>query len=137
MLKRELTEAEKTLKDDSADRKKILKEVNNNLDGYSYKIIEYENKIKEYELMEIKYKNLNRESLEKEKIYEQKISILKDELEETKKEIVNVKKKIISNESKMSGIKSMLQLLAKEYGIAKIAEITEFKEEKIADYIKD
>ena len=137
MLKKELTEAEKTLKDDSADRKKILKEVNNNLDGYSYKIIEYENKIKEYELMEIKYKNLNRESLEKEKIYEQKISILKDELEETKKEIVNVKKKIISNESKMSGIKSMLQLLAKEYGIAKIAEITEFKEEKIADYIKD
>ena len=125
------------LKDDSADRKKILKEVNSNLDGYSYKIIEYENRIKEYELMEIKYKNLDRETKEKENIYNSKIEIIKEENESLKEEIVDLKKQVISKESKMSFIKSILQILVKEYGLSKVAETTDTKESKITDCIEE
>ena len=94
-MKNDLT---KTLKNESKDRKKMMEEVTNNLDTYSFLIIELENKIKEYELEEIKYKNLERESKELTKIYELKLedlnnktTSLENELKQTRMELVNEK----------------------------------------------
>lgn len=136
-MKRELTEIEKSLKEESSDRKKILKEVNNHLDSYTDQIIDYESKIKKYELMEIKYNNLERELEEKTKMYETIIDDLKNQNQLAEKETVDVKKETINSESKITALKSIVEIIIKNQGIEFVSKISGFSEEQIKKYLQD
>lgn len=136
-MKRELTEIEKSLKEESSDRKKILKEVNNHLDSYTDQIIDYESKIKKYELMEIKYNNLERELEDKTKMYETIIDDLKNQNQLAEKETVDVKKETINSESKITALKSIVEIIIKNQGIEFVSKISGFSEEQIKKYLQD
>lgn len=136
-MKRELTEIEKSLKEESSDRKKILKEVNNHLDSYTDQIIDYESKIKKYELMEIKYNNLERELEEKTKMYETIIDDLKNQNQLAEKETVDVKKETINSEGKITALKSIVEIIIKNQGIEFVSKISGFSEEQIKKYLQD
>ena len=124
------------LKNESKDRKKMMEEVTNSLENYSYRIIELENKIKEYELQEIKYKNTERENKELNKIYEIKLEE-KDSLLETKeKENIELKKENMESEAIINNLKSLLEVIINHYNIEEIADITGLEINKIKEYLK-
>lgn len=135
--KKETTALEQSLKDESSDRKKILKEVNNNLDSYSFKIIEYENRIRKYELMEIKYNNLEREIEEKTKMYENIIDDLKQQNQHKESEIFEVKKETINSESKITALKSIVELVINDYGIDYVSKVSGLSIDTIKKYLQN
>lgn len=129
-------EISKTLKEESNDRKKIMAEVTNNLESYSYRIIELENKIKELELKEIKFKNLERESKELNKIYELKIEETKKLLDKREEENTDIKKELINEKSTVNNLKSLLQVIIEHYNIEEISKVSGLPESKIKEYLK-
>ena len=126
---------ENNLKVDSLDRKNIISQVNTSLENYSKKIFEYENKIKKYEIMEIKYKNLERENDETSKLYQIRLNELKKDNEELEKELFELKKEALNIEKTETGLKSIVQLIVKEYGIDKVVQLTDFTKKQLEKYI--
>lgn len=124
------------LKNEEKDRKKMMEEATNSLENYSYRIIELENKIKEYELQEIKYKNTERENKELNKIYEIKLEEKNNILETKEKENIELKKENTENTTIINNLKSLLEVIINHYGIEEIANITGLEINKIKEYLK-
>lgn len=129
------SEISKSLKDESKDRKKIMEEVTSNLDTYSYRVIELENKIKEYELEEIKYRSLQRENKEVTKIYELKLEDLKNKIVELEKENKEIKKELINERTASNNLKSILQVIIKKYGTEELEQLSGISIDKIKEYL--
>ncbi len=124
------------LKNEEKDRKKMMEEATNSLENYSYRIIELENKIKEYELQEIKYKNTERENKELNKIYEIKLEEKNNILETKEKENIELKKENTENTTIINNLKSLLEVIMNHYDIEEIANITGLEINKIKEYLK-
>lgn len=124
------------LKNEEKDRRKMMEEATNSLENYSYRIIELENKLKEYELQEIKYKNTERENKELNKIYELKLEEKNSILETKEKENIDLKKENIENKATISNLKSLLEVIINYYDIEEIANITGLEINKIKEYLK-
>lgn len=129
-------EISKSLRNEAKDRKKMMEEVTNNLDSYSFKILELENKIKEYELEEIKYKNIERESKELTKIYESKLEEKDKILIEKEDENKKIKKELMNEQTIHNNLKSMLEVIVNRYTIEEISEISGLSVNKIKEYLK-
>ena len=129
-------EISKALKEESKDRKKMMEEVTSSLESYSYRIIELENKIKEYELEEIKYKSLQRENKELTKIYDLKIEDLNKKINELDKENKDIKKDLINEQSTSNNLKSLLQVLVNHYGVEELEQLSGISVDKIKEYLK-
>ena len=128
-------EISKSLKDESKDRKKMMEEVTSNLDTYSYRVIELENKIKEYELEEIKYRSLQRENKEVTKIYELKLEDLNNKIVELEKENKETKKELINERTASNNLKSILQVIIKKYGTEELEQLSGISIDKIKEYL--
>lgn len=128
-------EISKSLKDESKDRKKMMEEVTSNLDTYSYRVIELENKIKEYELEEIKYRSLQRENKEVTKIYELKLEDLNNKIVELEKENKETKKELINEKTASNNLKSILQVIIKKYGMEEVEQLSGISTDKIKEYL--
>lgn len=124
------------LKSEEKDRRKIMEEATSSLENYSYRIIELENKIKEYELQEIKYKNTERENKELNKIYEIKLEEKNNLLEIKEKENIELKKENTENKTIINNLKSLLEVIVNHYDIEEIAGITGLEINKIKEYLK-
>ncbi len=124
------------LKNEEKDRKKMMEEATNSLENYSYRIIELENKIKEYELQEIKYKNTERENKELNKIYEIKLEEKNNILETKEKENIELKKENTENTTIINNLKSLLEVIINHYDIEEIANITGLEINKIKEYLE-
>lgn len=124
------------LKNEEKDRRKMMEEATNSLENYSYRIIELENKLKEYELQEIKYKNTERENKELNKIYELKLEEKNNILETKEKENIDLKKDNIENKAIISNLKSLLEVIVNHYNLEEIANITGLEINKIKEYLK-
>lgn len=129
-------EISKSLRNEAKDRKKMMEEVTNNLDSYSFRILELENKIKEYELEEIKYKNIERESKELTKIYESKLEEKDKLLIEKEDENKKIKKELMNEQTIHNNLKSMLEVIVNRYTIEEISEISGLSVNKIKEYLK-
>ena len=129
------SEISKSLKDESKDRKKMMEEVTSNLDTYSYRVIELENKIKEYELEEIKYRSLQRENKEVTKIYELKLEDLNNKIVELEKENKEIKKELINERTASNNLKSILQVIIKKYGTEELEQLSGISIDKIKEYL--
>lgn len=136
-MKKELTEAENNLKNESRNRNKIMEEVNIHLDSYSNKIIDYEKRISEYELMEIKYKSMEREYEDRIAIYERKCKALEEDNEALEDELVEVKKDRVNFNSKITALKTIVELSINEFGMDKITELSGINKERIEKYLQD
>lgn len=124
------------LKSEEKDRRKMMEEATSSLENYSYRIIELENKIKEYELQEIKYKNTERENKELNKIYEIKLEEKNNLLEIKEKENIELKKENTENKTIINNLKSLLEVIVNHYDIEEIAGITGLEINKIKEYLK-
>ena len=124
------------LKNEEKDRKKMMEEATNSLENYSYRIIELENKIKEYELQEIKYKNTERENKELNKIYEIKLEEKNNILETKEKENIELKKENTENTTIINNLKSLLEVIINHYDIEEISNITGLEINKIKEYLE-
>lgn len=124
------------LKNEEKDRKKMMEEATNSLENYSYRIIELENKIKEYELQEIKYKNTARENKELNKIYEIKLEEKNNILETKEKENIELKKENTENTTIINNLKSLLEVIINHYDIEEISNITGLEINKIKEYLE-
>jgi len=132
-----LKDIEKNIAKEAKNREKILKEATSNLDSYSEKMIEYNNKIKECELLEIKYKNQQREMEEYISLYESKSQMYEEKIESLKKEVDSLKKKELKTKSSISNLKSIIESLIAHTSIEKIEEITGIEKEIIKKYLQD
>lgn len=131
-MKNDLT---KTLKNESKDRKKMMEEVTNNLDTYSFRIIELENKIKEYELEEIKYKNLERESKELTKIYELKLEDLNNKTTSLENELKRTRMELVNEKTISKNLKSFLEVIVNHYGLDEMEQLSGISIDKIKEYL--
>ena len=129
-------ELSKTLKSDSKNRKKMMEEVTSSMDSYAYRIIDLENKIKEYELEEIKYKNLERENNELVKIYNLKLQELEEKTNILENENTEIKKELINEQATGSKLKSFLQVVVNHYGLEELEQLSGISIDKIKEYLK-
>ena len=129
-------ELSKTLKSDSKNRKKMMEEVTSSMDSYAYRIIDLENKIKEYELEEIKYKNLERENKELVKIYNLKLQELEEKTNILENENTEIKKELINELATGSKLKSFLQVVVNHYGLEELEQLSGISIDKIKEYLK-
>ena len=128
-------ELSKTLKSDSKNRKKMMEEVTSSMDSYAYRIIDLENKIKEYELEEIKYKNLERENKELVKIYNLKLQELEEKTNILENENTEIKKELINEQATGSKLKSFLQVVVNHYGLEELEQLSGISIDKIKEYL--
>ena len=50
---------------------------------------------------------------------------------------MKLRKNVLNDKTEISSLKSMIELIVKEYGINKISEITKIEKNKIEEIIKD
>lgn len=129
------SEISKALKNESKDRKKMMEEVTNNLDIYAYRIIELENKIKEFELEEIKYKSLQRENKELTKVYDLKLEEIEKKVTSLEDENKKIKIDLVNEQSVSSNLKSILQVIVNHYGMDELEQLSGISIDKIKEYL--
>ena len=123
------------LEKESQDRNKIMKEVTNKMEEHSYKIIELKSKVKEAEINEVKYSNLERELKELTNIYELKLNENELYIDKKEKEILNLRKKVTQEQTTKNNLKSLLELVVKEYGEEMLSELSGLSIRKIKEYL--
>ncbi|MFV0249488.1 MAG: hypothetical protein ACK5HP_00385 [Bacilli bacterium] len=134
---KEIDELKNTMKKDSNERKQILKEVSLNMDSYSNKVIDYEYQIKELDMIKIKYKNLERELQENNKIYREKIKEYEEKISEYSNEVQIDRRLIIKFKNKSNFLFSLIDQVINKYGIDDISNITGISVDKIKEYLQD
>lgn len=132
-----LSKMESMMRQDSRDRKQILKSVEKDLDEHSKKMVEYDQTAKAYKLLEVKYNVLKKEHAENTKISNERIETLKSTNEELSEENKFLKKMVMNQKRKISGLQSIVELMVKDYGIANIEVVTGLSSEKIKEYFQD
>jgi len=130
-------EIESTIKKDAKDRKKILKDVENDLESHSKKMVEYDRTAKAYKLLEVKYNALKNESTEAEKIATDRITKLKEENDNLENENKILKRVVMNQKRKISGLQSIVELVVNDYGIQNIELVTGLSSDKIKEYFQD
>lgn len=136
-IKSQLEQISASLSSESNDRKSILKEVNESIDLYSSKLIEYENKIDNFELQEIKYKNQERELQDYVLMYNNKCEEFNEESEKLNKEIIKLRKDMKYNETVLSSLRTIVTLMIKEYDIDNISKLTGIEVDNIEKYLQE
>ena len=86
---------------------------------------------------EIKYKTTINELNEYIEIYKNKLETLEKEHSGIDKEVMELRKKVLKQETDLSTLKSIVQLLTKEYGIDTIVKITKIDKNKIESYVEE
>lgn len=132
-----LSKMESTMKQDSKNRKKILKSVEKELDAHSKKLIEYDQIEKAYKLLEVKYNVLKKEFDDNINNSSNTIDKLKTTVESLDSENKILKKMIMNQKRKVSGLQSIVELMVKDYGISNIEVVTGLSAEKIKEYFQD
>ena len=132
-----LSKMESIMKKDSKDRKKILRDVEKDLDSHSKKMIEYDRIAKAYKLLEVKYNTLEKETKQNETISNNKIQNLKATVDDLESENKMLKKMIMNQKRKLSGLQSIVELVVNDYGIQNIELVTGLSSDKIKEYFQD
>lgn len=118
-------------------REKIIDETLKSLENMSNQKVKDKGKIEQYKINEIKYKTTIRELNDYIEIYKKKLQLAKDELEKYDKEVKTSRKKILKTETTVAALKSIVELMIKQYGIDTIVDITKIDQKKIESYIGD
>lgn len=132
-----LSNVESSMKKDSKNRKKILRDVEKDLEIHTKKMVEYDRIVKAYKLLEVKYESLKKETSENEKITNERITTLKQALENLENENKLLKKVVMNQKRKVSGLQSIVELVVKDYGIKNIELVTGLSSDKIKEYFQE
>lgn len=125
------------LTDEAKKREAMLDDAIKSIENISMKKVSDENSLQQYRIDEIKYKTTIDELNEYIEIYKNKLETLESEHKDIDKEVLELRKKTLKQETDLSTLKSIIQLLVGEYGIDTIAKITKIDKNKIESYIED
>lgn len=128
---------ESTIKRDAKDRKQILRDVENDLESHSKKMVEYDRTAKAYKLLEVKYNALEKEFTDSSKIANDRITKLKEENDNLENENKILKRVVMNQKRKISGLQSIVELVVNDYGIQNIELVTGLSSDKIKEYFQD
>lgn len=133
----EKSNMEQIMKQDSLDRDKIMEEVVRNLDAHSKRIVEYDQKAKTLDLLEVKYNTLERESKEAITTLQQKVEELSEENKNLENEVMILRRTIVNYKSKTTGLRSVVELMINDFGIDQVALATGIEKDKLKEYLRD
>lgn len=137
MEKKNQSNMKEQMKKDSMDRNRILEEVERNLDEHTRKMVEYDQKAKHLDLLEVKYNSLERESKATITAFNQKLQTLTEENENLENEVMILKRTIVNFKSKITGLRSVVELMINDFGIDQVALATGLEKDKLKEYLKD
>lgn len=126
-----------SIKKESDQRNNILEELEKNMFNHNKKIIEYENKAKNLDVLKMKYAHLERESYELLKEYQNQLTQKKEEVENLRTEVQVLRKTILAYKSKVKSLQSIVGLTANDFGLDQVSLATGISIDKIEEYLKD
>lgn len=126
-----LNDIETFMKKESINRKNLIDEANENIDLHSKKMIEFNQKAKEYELLQNKYERL----LKKYKLVETEAKKIVDEREILEQELMNLKRENINYSKQDTMLKSILKIIEEKVGIDMLSRATGISASKIKEYL--
>ena len=124
------------LKADAKERQKMINDALNNINNYSKQIINNNKTIEQYKIDEIKYKTTIKELNDYIEIYKSKLEKLEVENESGNNEVMKLRKKILKDKTDISKLKSIIELLIKEYGISNVSSVAKIDEDKLSKMIE-
>ncbi len=133
----EKSNMQQIMKQDSLDRDKILEEVERNLDAHNRKMVEYDQKVKHLDLLEVKYNNLERESTTAIAALQEKVKKLTAENEDLENEVMILRRTVVNYKSKTTGLRSVVELIINDFGIDQVVLATGIEKDKLKEYLKD
>lgn len=125
------------IKKDSDERNNIFEELEQSMFIHNKKIKEYENKVKNLDILKMKYDNLERESNSLIKDYKNKIKIADEQLENLQTEVQVLRKTILTYKSKVNSLQSIIALMVDDFGIDQVALASGISTDKIKEYLED
>lgn len=128
---------ERKMKQDSIDRDRIMEEVVKNLDVHNRRLVEYGQKAKHLDVLEVKYNNLMKESKEIIRVMQIKVEKLTSTNANLENEIMLLKRNAVGMKNKMTGLRSALELVIGDFGIEQVALATGLDKDKLKEYLKD
>lgn len=133
----EKSNMEQIMKQDSLDRDKIMEEVVRNLDAHSKKIVEYDQKAKTLDILEVKYNNLERESKEAITTLQNKLEELSEANKNLENEVMILRRTVVNYKSKTTGLRSVVELMINDFGIDQVVLATGIEKDKLKEYLRD
>lgn len=124
------------LNDEAKKREAMLDDAIKNMENISMRKVSNENSLQQFKIDEIKYKTTIDELNEYIEIYKNKLETLENEHKSVDKEVLELRKKTLKQETDLSTLKSIMQLLIQEYGVDTIAKVTKIDKHKIESYIE-
>ena len=126
-----LNDIESFMKKESITRQKIISKATEDLDNHSKRIIEYNQKAKELDIVVEKYKKLYK----KYQIVETEAKKIVDERNIIDEEMTKMKKEIIFLNKTNSTLKTILNIVEKKVGTKVLSEATGIPVDKLKEYL--
>ena len=124
------------IKEDESQRNDILHELEKNMYAHNNRVKEYENQMKNFDILKIKYANLERESKEAYMALDKKIKDQQSLIDELLKENQSLKKTILTYQNKENSLKSIVTLMVDDFGIDQVALACGLSTDKIEEYLE-
>ena len=125
------------IKKESDERNNILEELEQNMFIHNKKIKEYENKVKNLDVLKMKYNNLERETKEVIKKYQEQSKNMEEEVENLQSEVQVLRKTILTYKSKVNSLQSIIALMVNDFVIDQVALASGISVDKIKEYLQD
>lgn len=124
------------IKEDENARNNILEELEKNMYAHNNRIKQYENKMKDLDILKMKYANLERESKDAYVKQEKRIKEQQQLIDELLKENQSLKKTILTYQNKENSLKSIVSLMVNDFGIDQVALACGLSTDKIEEYLE-
>lgn len=126
---------DKRIQNDFKNRDNLFKSVEEDLQIHTRNLMAYGRIEKEYKLLKVKYQSLENEYRKLESLYGVEYRKLKNNMENLQVENRLLKKVVINDKRKISGLKSIVELVVNDYGIQNIELVTGLSSDKIKEYL--
>lgn len=125
------------LNKEAKERNKMINDALESMVNYSKEIFKKNADLEQCKIDEIKYKTTIKELNDYIEIYKTKNEELEISNKEQEEEILKLRKKMLKNETETSSLKSIFELIIKEYGIDEISDVTKLEKEKLNKLIEE
>lgn len=126
-----------SIKEDEKVREDLLRETEKRLTEHNEKLLEFEHKAKNLELLEIKYNSLEKEVNNTLKNNDFLIKEQKEQIANLESELSILRRTILNYKNQVTNLKSIIELTVKDFGLSQISLATGISEEKIKEYLQD
>lgn len=125
-----------SIKEEEKNREYLLRETEKSLTEHTKKLIEFEHKAKNLEILKMKYNNLEREVSGTIKNNSILIEDQKEQISNLENEVSILRRTILTYKNQVTNLKSIIELTVKDFGITQVSLATGISEDKIKEYLQ-